>query len=112
MQISTPTINQISIKILIEKDFPNTLRDVQSFALKFSEHFGFHVVNTTYHEFKPYGITFIAILSESHLAIHTWPEYKTIHVDLVSCKDLKKADVEAYIKLNLKSTAIEFMTVS
>lgn len=38
------------------------------------------------HRFEPTGgITAIAILSTSHLAIHTWPEYSYLTVDLLVC---------------------------
>lgn len=108
MEISTPLINQISIKIRLNGEFPSTIREIQKFTLDFTSHFGFNVIQTTYHEFKPQGITFIAILSESHIAVHTWPEYKTLHIDLVSCKNLKKEDVEAYTKSKLNIEYFEY----
>ena len=39
------------------------------------------------HKFKPYGITLIVLLSESHLSMHTWPENKSICIDIFSCSD-------------------------
>jgi len=35
--------------------------------------------------FSPVGITGMAIVSESHLVIHTWPEYGYAAVDLFTC---------------------------
>ena len=35
--------------------------------------------------FSPVGITGVAIVSESHLVIHTWPEYGYAAVDLFTC---------------------------
>jgi len=35
--------------------------------------------------FSPVGVTGMAIVSESHLVIHTWPEYGYAAVDLFTC---------------------------
>lgn len=35
--------------------------------------------------FTPVGITGMAIVSESHLVIHTWPEYGYAAVDVFTC---------------------------
>ena len=35
--------------------------------------------------FEPNGYTAILLLEESHLSIHTWPEYNYVSVDLYSC---------------------------
>jgi S-adenosylmethionine decarboxylase len=35
-----------------------------------------------YHNFLPAGYTAVVCLSESHLSIHTWPEYGKINVDI------------------------------
>jgi S-adenosylmethionine/arginine decarboxylase-like enzyme len=33
------------------------------------------VLALTVHRFEPQGVTAIALLAESHLSIHTWPEH-------------------------------------
>ena len=35
--------------------------------------------------FSPVGVTGVAIVSESHLVIHTWPEYGYAAVDIFTC---------------------------
>lgn len=37
------------------------------------------------YEFKPSGITMVALLSESHASIHTYPEHRACFVDLFTC---------------------------
>lgn len=37
------------------------------------------------HSFSPQGVTAIALLSESHIAIHTWPETQYAAVDAFTC---------------------------
>ena len=37
------------------------------------------------HQFHPYGVTALALLAESHISIHTWPELGYIAVDIFTC---------------------------
>lgn len=46
---------------------------------------GATIVQKNFHHFQPYGISGVVIISESHLAIHTWPEYGYAAVDLFTC---------------------------
>lgn len=48
---------------------------------------GFHVLNKCEHFFEPYGYTGLWLLSESHFAIHSFPEEDRIYVELTSCVD-------------------------
>lgn len=57
------------------------------------------VLKTTFHKFNPHGVSGVVIISESHLAVHTWPEYEYAAIDIFSCGD--RMDVEK---------AIEFLT--
>ncbi|HWD38344.1 MAG TPA: adenosylmethionine decarboxylase [Fimbriimonas sp.] len=43
------------------------------------------VVEQSFHEFKPYGVSGAVIIQESHYTIHTWPEHKYAAVDLFYC---------------------------
>lgn len=36
-------------------------------------------------EFPIHGVTGVAIISESHVAVHTWPEYSYAAVDIFTC---------------------------
>lgn len=45
----------------------------------------FHAVNYFAHQFEPQGISYVVVLEESHLAIHTWPEKGYFHADIVTC---------------------------
>jgi S-adenosylmethionine decarboxylase len=42
------------------------------------------VLQVNCHRFAPQGVTAIALLAESHLAIHTWPEHGYAAVDVMS----------------------------
>lgn len=40
---------------------------------------------TYVHEFQPYGVSAVAVISESHIFIHTWPEMGFIAFDAFTC---------------------------
>lgn len=46
---------------------------------------GARIVTQTFHHFSPYGVSGAVIITDSHLAIHTWPEYGYAAVDLFTC---------------------------
>ena len=43
------------------------------------------ILNVSEHQFNPNGVTVLVLLAESHLAIHTWPEYGEAAVDVFTC---------------------------
>ena len=49
---------------------------------------GATVINSTFHHFSPYGVSGVVVIQESHLAIHTWPEYGYAAVDLFTCGEM------------------------
>jgi S-adenosylmethionine decarboxylase len=42
-------------------------------------------LDITVHKFSPQGLTGVVLLVESHIAIHTWPEYRYAAVDVFTC---------------------------
>jgi len=39
------------------------------------------------YKFEPQGVTIVALLSESHISIHTWPERGSAALDVFTCGD-------------------------
>ena len=69
---------------------------------------GAHIVTSSFHTFMPYGVSGAVIISESHLAIHTWPEYGYASVDLYTCGDhVDPEKAFEYLKYAFKSGKIE-----
>ncbi len=46
---------------------------------------GMTVINGSSHRFSPQGATAIVLLAESHVSIHTWPEYSYAAIDIYTC---------------------------
>lgn len=53
------------------------------------------IVDISFHEFNPFGISGVVVIAESHLTIHTWPEYGYAAVDIFTCGDIIKPEVAA-----------------
>jgi len=53
------------------------------------------IVEISFHEFNPFGISGMVVIAESHLSIHTWPEYSYAAVDIFTCGDIIKPEVAA-----------------
>ncbi|MEK7595893.1 MAG: adenosylmethionine decarboxylase [Patescibacteria group bacterium] len=44
------------------------------------------ILESSSNYFLPHGVTTYALLSESHIAIHTWPEKNFMIIDILTCK--------------------------
>ncbi len=51
----------------------------------------FEKVGSIYKQFNPWGVTGVILIEESHLSIHTWPEYGLVNLDIFTCGDLNEA---------------------
>jgi len=48
---------------------------------------GATILKIEFHKFAPIGVSGMIIIAESHLSIHTWPEYKYAACDVFTCGD-------------------------
>lgn len=48
---------------------------------------GATLLNLITHQFEPQGVTGLALLAESHISIHTWPESGYAAIDVFTCGD-------------------------
>lgn len=62
------------------------------------------VINSTFHHFSPYGVSGVVVIQESHLAIHTWPEYGYAAVDIFTCGTTDTWEAFDYLKEQFQAT--------
>lgn len=69
-------------------------------------------LSSDYYQFKPFGVSGVVFLAESHISIHTWPEYGLLTLDIYTCGAPESAD-EAfkYIVHRLKPKAIDYRRI-
>jgi len=48
---------------------------------------GATVVGESFYHFSPHGVSGVVNIAESHISIHTWPEYRYAAVDVFTCGD-------------------------
>ncbi|MGC8977200.1 MAG: adenosylmethionine decarboxylase [Candidatus Ratteibacteria bacterium] len=64
------------------------------------------------HKFSPFGVSGFAMISESHISIHTWPEAKYAGVDIYTCGKKTSPDKAAkFIIKKLKSKKPSIMKI-
>jgi len=68
------------------------------------------IVQEAFHLFNPHGVSGVIVIAESHLTIHTWPEYGYAAVDLFTCGDDVNPDAAfQYLKEALAATTFSAM---
>ena len=55
------------------------------------------VLGESFHQFAPQGVSGVVVIAESHLFIHTWPEYGYAAVDIFTCGDSVEPEKAAEI---------------
>ena len=63
-------------------------------------------------KFKPQGITGIALLAESHISVHSWPEINYIGIDIFTCGEkATPMDAFEYLKKEFKPKKVELKEI-
>lgn len=92
---------------LLEQE--STVGDAMMEAARISEA---TIVEKSFHEFKPYGVSGAVIIQESHYTIHTWPEHGYAAVDLFYCGGtIKVHKAVEVLQERFKPSRIKFLVV-
>ena len=70
-----------------DRDLLNDLSYVKSTMIQAAQAVGATIIGESFHKFEPLGVTGVIAIAESHLCIHTWPEYGYAAVDVFTCGD-------------------------
>lgn len=68
-----------------DPDLIDDLDYVHSILKESAEISGATIIKEVFHKFSPQGVTGVIVISESHFAIHTWPEYGYCSIDIFTC---------------------------
>ena len=67
------------------------------------------IISHNFHKFSPYGVSGVIVIAESHVAIHSWPEYNYAAVDIFTCGEtidpwiIQESLKEALLSENISS---------
>lgn len=57
------------------------------------ERAGLNLLKLATYKFTPQGVTAVGLISESHVSIHTWPEYGYCAADVFTCGSPRSAKI-------------------
>ena len=69
------------------------------------------VLNLISNKFDPQGVTAVALLAESHISIHTWPESSYSAVDIFTCGQNMRPEVASQYLIEALKAEEHFLRV-
>ena len=72
---------------------PECPGDLETMMVAAAEACGATVITSVFHRFDlptadgQHGLSGVVVIGESHLAVHTWPEHRSVCVDLFTCSE-------------------------
>lgn len=77
-----------------------------------AEKAGATLLSSFAHPFSPHGATAVVVIAESHLSIHTWPEYGYAAVDVFTCGETVDPYVAFdYLKEKLQASSVKIKEI-
>jgi len=80
----------LGLHILVEisgcqANFLDSVEKIRELMIKAAVAANAHVEEAIFHKFNPIGVSGVVVIAESHISIHTWPEYGYAAVDIYTC---------------------------
>jgi len=86
----------------------NNVAKVEDIMVRAALEAGAEVREVVFHKFSPQGVSGVVVISESHLAIHTWPELGYAAVDVFTCGGkVDPWDACNYLAEMFKATSVD-----
>ncbi len=90
----------------------NDVEEVEKLMKEAALESGATILGSYFHPFTPQGVSGVIVIAESHLSIHTWPEYRYAAVDIFSCgKQVDPWKAFHYLRKRLMATHFSAMEV-
>ena len=70
------------------------------------------VINDSYYQFEPHGVSGIIFIAESHFAIHTWPDDCYAGCDILTCGDLEPERAIEVLKTGFEAKEVKIQIIA
>lgn len=70
------------------------------------------IVQMAFHRFAPQGVSGVVVIEESHISIHTWPEYGYATADFFTCGDCRPEAADRVVAEALGAERVETMNIT
>ena len=90
-------------------DDPSRLEQILTESIRRS---GGTIIRPCFHQFSPHGVTGVVVIAESHVSIHTWPEFGYCALDVFTCGTQVQTDqIFEYVRSELRAQETSVMEV-
>ncbi len=94
------------------KDLINDIEYLRMTLSEVARQIGATVIKDTFYQFTPQGVSGVVLIAESHISVHTWPEYNYAAVDVFTCGDvIKPRNAVKLLAEKLKSKSTTFIEI-
>ena len=95
-------MNALGRHLLVElhdcdREALNNLDFIREVMLKAAIDCGAVVLGESFHRFSPQGVSGVVVIAESHISIHTWPEYGYAAADVFTCGTSVNPEIAAQV---------------
>jgi S-adenosylmethionine decarboxylase len=95
-------LNALGRHILVElydcdREALNDLDLIREVMLQAAVDCGAVVMGESFHRFSPQGVSGVVVIAESHISIHTWPEYGYAAADVFTCGTSVNPEIAAEV---------------
>lgn len=89
----------------------NDLPEVRRILIEAAKQAKATFIDARFHQFSPQGVSGVVVVGESHLSIHTWPEYGYVSADIYTCGQTDPLRAAFYIADALQARSVFCMIV-
>lgn len=108
--VSSPVGNEISCVMYdVDSGILNDNEALEHLLLDALKKDNFRILDKRSHRFQPQGYTIVVLIAESHVALHTYPEYNSLFFYLYSCRGPQDGrKTYEFLRKRLRPSSVEF----